>query len=75
MQQVLIAEQAMWCDLSTGIVRPAVLEVCRKDIFNSLHDLAHPDFWATRRMLTSRFVWEGCAADAANLVPQLYWVH
>ena len=65
MQQVVIAGQSMWCDLSTGTVRPAVPEVCRRAIFNSVHGLAHPGIRATWRMLTSRFVWEGCAADVA----------
>ena len=66
MQQVEIAGHSMWCDLSTGAVRPAVPEVCRRTVFNSVHGLAHPGIRATRRMLTSRFLWEGCAADVAT---------
>ena len=32
-------------------------------VFNSVHSLAHPGIRATRRMLTSRFVWTSCSTD------------
>ncbi len=35
----------------------------RQAIFNAVHSLAHPGIRATRRLLTSRFVWKGAARD------------
>jgi Integrase core domain/Integrase zinc binding domain len=31
-----------------------------------MHGLAHPSMRATRRLLTSRYVWQGCAADVVQ---------
>ena len=38
----------------------------RKAVFMSVHSLAHPGIRATRRLITSRYVWRGCAADVAT---------
>jgi hypothetical protein len=54
---------AVWCDTSTGVLRPLVPKTQRKAVFMSVHSLAHPGIRATRRLITSRYVWRGCAAD------------
>ena len=38
----------------------------RKTVFNSLHSLAHPGIRASRRLISSRFVWRGLAADVGQ---------
>ena len=62
-KHVKIDNVEVYCDLSTGVLRPLVPVAERKTIFTAIHGLAHPGVRATRRMLTSRFIWDGCAAD------------
>ena len=64
-QQVTVGEHVLLCDGSTGALRPVVPGPWRRAVFHSVHDLAHAGTRATRRMLTSRFVWRQCAADVA----------
>ena len=35
----------------------------RRAVFKSIHGLAHAGIRATRRMLTSRYVWHACSVD------------
>ena len=53
----------LWCDGSTGAFRPIVPATCRRAVFHSVHGLAHAGTRATRRMITSRYVWKQCATD------------
>ena len=62
-QDVLISGHTIWCDLSWGVMRPLVPATMCRLVFNSVHSLAHPGICATRRMLTSRFVWTSCSTD------------
>jgi Integrase zinc binding domain len=62
-QSVEVNGVAMLCDVSSGTMRPLVPERLRKAVFTALHGLAHPGAHATRRLVSSRFVWKGCAAD------------
>jgi hypothetical protein len=50
------------CDLSTGSPRPLVPATWQKHVFLAVHTLAHPGCRATRRLISSRYVWRGCAA-------------
>ncbi|OBQ32412.1 MAG: hypothetical protein AN484_27985, partial [Aphanizomenon flos-aquae WA102] len=50
-------------DASTGVFRPLVPVQFRHNIFNQLHDIAHPGRLASRRIVSSRFVWRGLAKD------------
>ena len=56
-QDVLISGHKVWCDLSCGVMRPLMPATMHRLVFNNVHSLAHPGICATRRMLTSRFVW------------------
>jgi transposase InsO family protein len=58
--------QKLLCDTSTGVLRPLVPKQLRKTVFLAIHELAHPGTRATRRLVSSRFVWAGCAADVAR---------
>jgi transposase InsO family protein len=53
------------CDSSTGILRPLVPTACREMVFSALHQLAHAGTRATRRLISTRFVWRGMAGDIA----------
>ena len=54
------------CDVSTGVARPLVPAAFTSAVFAAIHGLAHPGIRATRRLVSSRFVWRGCAADTAR---------
>ncbi len=50
-------------DISTGTFRPIVPLKCRKDIFSHFHKVAHPERLASRRIISSRFVWRRLSSD------------
>jgi transposase InsO family protein len=54
------------CDVSTGAVRPLVPPAFRRQVFDSVHSIAHPGTRATRRMLSARFVWPKMATDISS---------
>ena len=50
-------QKAIWCDTSTGVVRPYVPQDSRKVIFEGFHNLSHPSGRATSKLIKKRFVW------------------
>ena len=66
LQLVEVEGVQLWCDSSTVVLRPLVPLEHRRTVFEAVHGLAHPGFRASRRMVTSRFVWPGCSADVAK---------
>ncbi len=65
-QRVQIHGADVLCDVSTGVVRPLVAAAFRTGVFAAIHGLAHPGIRARRRLVSSRFVWHGCASDVAG---------
>jgi len=51
------------CVCSGGLIRPVVPLSCRRDIFASVHQLAHAGTRATTRMISARFAWPKLSAD------------
>ena len=47
------------CDVSTGSLRPLV----PLQLFEQLHSISHPGVRASRRLMSSRFVWPGMSRD------------
>jgi len=62
-QHVKLSGLSLLCDSSTSSLHPVVPVSLRHAVFNSVHNLAHAGTRATRRMVTSCFVWPRCAAD------------
>ncbi len=56
LSKVQVRDRFLWCDTSTGVIRPLVPASFRDRIFHGLHGIAHPGFRATRRLLASRYV-------------------
>jgi Integrase zinc binding domain len=50
-------------DVSSGVFRPLVPASFRRPIFDAVHSLAHAGERAPRRMIASRYLWPGLAAD------------
>ena len=53
----------LWCDPSTGALRPLVPASQRRAIFQQVHGLSHTGSRATWRLVATRFVWPGLATD------------
>jgi transposase InsO family protein len=47
------------CDVSTGQARPLVPASWRRQIFDLFHGLSHPSVRSTRKLIASKFVWNG----------------
>ena len=54
---------SVFCDVSSGSPCPLVPKILRKNLFMSLHGISHPGVGASRRLLSSRFVWPGLSRD------------
>ena len=63
LQQITIQTAEVWCDLSTGSIRPLIPGSHGRAVFNHVHHLSHAGTRATTRLVSSRFVWPGLAAD------------
>ncbi len=50
-------------DSSTGTFRPLVPRDLRRQVFEHLHGAAPPGRRATRRLISSRYVWKGLSTD------------
>ncbi|BHF84348.1 hypothetical protein SprV_0902749900 [Sparganum proliferum] len=51
------------CDVSRGASRPVVASEMRRDVFATLHNLAHPGIRSTQRLVSERFVWPSMNTD------------
>lgn len=47
----------VYCDISTGSVRPFVTKPFRRQVFTAIHGLSHPGIKATVKLVKQRFVW------------------
>jgi Integrase zinc binding domain/Integrase core domain len=61
--QLAVGDQMLFGDVSTGQFRPLVPGPMRRLVFDVLHAVAHPGVRASRRLVSSRFVWPGISAD------------
>ncbi|BHF83240.1 hypothetical protein SprV_0802638200 [Sparganum proliferum] len=51
------------CGVSRGASRPVVPSEMRRDVFATLHNLAHPGIRSTQRLVSERFVWPSMNTD------------
>ncbi|XP_054259617.1 uncharacterized protein LOC128984334 [Macrosteles quadrilineatus] len=51
------------CDTSTGRLRPFIPQQFRKQLFDSLHNLAHPGIKGSLDLIKQRFVWPSMNKD------------
>ena len=65
LQQIPVAgsSTALWCDTSTPVQRPFVPLSFRRQVFDSLHGLAHDSIRSTVRKISERFVWPSMQKD------------
>ena len=65
-QTSTVGREQLLCDVSSGRRRPLVPLAWRKKTFLAVHTLAHPGIRASRRLMSSRFVWKGMATDVGR---------
>lgn len=53
----------LYCDFSLKYPRPFVTKNCRRQLFDSLHNLSHPGPNVTTKLIAERFVWPGMRKD------------
>jgi hypothetical protein len=53
-------------DSSTGTFRPPLPRDLRRQVFEHLHGTANPGRRATRRLISSRYVWKGLSTDVTS---------
>ena len=49
----------LFCDISTGLARPVVPSVFRRQVFDIMHNLAHPGKKTTQKLISWKFMWYG----------------
>lgn len=54
---------SIFCDISTGTIRPYVTKGLRKIVFDMLHNISHPGIKSTQKLITERFVWPSIKKD------------
>lgn len=60
----------VYCDISTETLRPFIPKSLRRSIFQSLHGLSHPGIRATKKLVTTRFVWPSINEDCQTWTRQ-----
>ncbi len=58
------------CDTSTGHTRPIVPECWRRKVFDIFHGLSHPSIRSTRKIISSKFVWNGLQKQVGQWAKQ-----
>lgn len=54
---------SVWCEISTGRMRPFVPVMYRRSIFNQLHNIAHNGIRGSRKLVAQRFFWPAMNKD------------
>ena len=58
-----LLDNKLLCDFSTGTPKPLLPPLFRYPAFAAAHTLSHTSIHATKRLMSSRWVWTGMAAD------------
>lgn len=62
------AQTKIFCDISSGRVRPFIPSECRNNVLQSIHRLSHPGIRATTKLVSDRFVWPNMRRDVQKFV-------
>jgi hypothetical protein len=68
-----IAGVFLLCDISQGRPRPAVPACHRRQVFATIHEVAHQGVRATRRLISRRFAWKGMPPDMVAWTKDFAW--
>ncbi|XP_028982407.1 uncharacterized protein LOC114841553 [Diachasma alloeum] len=59
-------DEPLYCDMSSGTVRPYVPAQLRHQLFNSLHSMDHPGCRGSRKLVTQHYVWPSMNKDCSE---------
>ena len=59
LKYVTIGNTSLLWDVSGQQARPVVPLSLRREVFDTIHNLAHPGVKATQRLISSKFIWHG----------------
>ena len=54
-----IHNSTLLCDISTGLPRPLVPRSFQRQVFETIHNLAHPSRKSTVKLVSQKFAWHG----------------
>lgn len=57
------SKHSLYCDVSTGAIKPYVPIDFRRKVFDSIHGLSHSGVKATIDLIRKRFVWQSISKD------------
>lgn len=57
----------IFCDISTGRIRPFITKQQRQKVFNSIHRISHPGIRGSTKMICERFVWPSMHKDIKRM--------
>lgn len=57
------ADEELYCDTSTPLIRPYVTPGFRLKAYQALHSLAHPGVKATAKLVSARYMWPNIGKD------------
>lgn len=60
-------DNRLWCDTSMQYPRPYVPQTLRKNIFDSLHGIAHPGVNGTTKLVKARYFWPNIDRDVREM--------
>ena len=63
---VSVEGSPLLCDARTCVLRPLVPSSQKFKVFFALHSLSHPGIRASKRLISSRFVWRGLSSDVRD---------
>lgn len=66
LQRLIIENQSIYCDTSTGWIRPYLPTALRRRAFDIVHSAAHPSNRVTIRHLKQKFIWPGMRRDVTR---------
>jgi Integrase zinc binding domain len=63
---VAMGSKQLLVDTSSGVMWPLVPQQFCRRLFEAVHNLAHPGIRATKRLISSRYLWPNLAKDVAE---------
>lgn len=59
---------SIWCDKSTHVPRPFVPKQLRRNVIQFVHDLSHPGFKTTSKLVKDRYFWPSIDSEIKDYV-------
>jgi hypothetical protein len=61
------SNKQMYCDVSTGVIRPYIPPQIRRQVFESIHNLSHSGIRASTKLLRTKFIFSTIDVESRSL--------